>query len=342
MLAALRRPELAVSGLLAVGVHGLLFGLLIAGVSWKRTPPPKLIVELWQELPQVTASRAPASVHTPPEPQPRPAPAPVPVEAPKPVPKPPAAEKPPAPKPVEPPPEPKPPAPPPQPAKASTAPNAIPRADNAPAPEVAQAETRIQEKKLRDERDLEERLKREERKRLEQIVREEDARKRAADAERQREDDARRRAEEAARKEEDAQREAELKKVREAMQRQTRIAEEQRAAAERIEAEKYAATQAAIKAQQLIDEYKVRIQLAIRDKVKLPPGVDSRIEAVFDVRLLKAGSVASMRLVKPSGSPAYDKAVEQAIEKAQPLPVPEDLDLFQQIRDLTLVFRPNE
>ena len=87
MLAALRRPELAVSGLLAVGVHGLLFGLLIAGVSWKRTPPPKLIVELWQELPQVTASRAPASVQTPPEPQPRPAPAPVPVEAPKPVPK---------------------------------------------------------------------------------------------------------------------------------------------------------------------------------------------------------------------------------------------------------------
>ena len=49
-----------------------------------------------------------------------------------------------------------------------------------------------------------------------------------------------------------------------------------------------------------------------------------------------------MKLVKASGAPAYDRAVERAIEQAQPLPVPEDMELFQQVRDLTLVFRPNE
>lgn len=177
-------------------------------------------------------------------------------------------------------------------------------------------------------------------------MREEDARRQAErqrlEAERQREEDARRRSEEAARREETALRDAEQRKVREAMQRQTRIADEQRAAAERAEAEKHAATQAAMKAQRLIDGYRDGIMRAIRDKVIVPPGLDGKIEAVFEVRLLKSGSVASSRLVKPSGSPAYDRAVERAIESAQPLPVPDDMDLFQQIRDLTLVFRPNE
>jgi TonB family protein len=60
------------------------------------------------------------------------------------------------------------------------------------------------------------------------------------------------------------------------------------------------------------------------------------------VRLLRSGTVASVRLAKASGVPAYDRAVERAIEAAQPLPVPDDIELFQQLRDLTLVFRPSD
>jgi colicin import membrane protein len=126
------------------------------------------------------------------------------------------------------------------------------------------------------------------------------------------------------------------------VQRQRQIADEQRAAAERVEAEKYAQMQAAIKAQKQIDDYRMRIQIAIRDKVMLPPGIDSKLEAVFEVGLVRSGTVYRMKLIKPSGAPAYDRAVERAIELAQPLPVPEDMELFQQVRDLTLVFRPNE
>jgi colicin import membrane protein len=40
--------------------------------------------------------------------------------------------------------------------------------------------------------------------------------------------------------------------------------------------------------------------------------------------------------------PAYDAAVERAILKASPLPLPPDPALFQQFRDLHLRIRPKE
>jgi colicin import membrane protein len=46
-------------------------------------------------------------------------------------------------------------------------------------------------------------------------------------------------------------------------------------------------------------------------------------------------------LKKTSGHPAYDTAIERAINSASPLPVPSDPALFQQLRTLNLVFRPN-
>ena len=52
--------------------------------------------------------------------------------------------------------------------------------------------------------------------------------------------------------------------------------------------------------------------------------------------------MAAVRLVRSSGVPAYDRAVERAIEPAQPLPTPDDMEIFQQMRDLKLLFRPRD
>ncbi len=50
-----------------------------------------------------------------------------------------------------------------------------------------------------------------------------------------------------------------------------------------------------------------------------------------------------VELNKSSGNSAYDAAVERAIARAQPLPVPTDTDLFQEyFRELNLVFRPKD
>ena len=171
---------------------------------------------------------------------------------------------------------------------------------------------------------------RDERRRLAELLRESEPRKAPAPPR----DDAARRAD-------DAAREAQLARLREAQQQVNRLEAEQREAARRVETERHAEKQAALRAKKLIDDFRVRIQLAIRARVRLPPGIEGRIEAVFEVRLVRTGAVSSLRLVRPSGSPAYDRAVEKAIEEAQPLPVPDDADLFQQVQDLTLVFRPD-
>lgn len=310
-MATAARPDYVVSGLLAAGVHLVLLVFLIVGVSWNRKPPPPVAVELWRDAPPVAppkpaAVSPPKPVEPPPPPEPKPAPPP----EPKPVPVP-------QPKPVVPPkPEPKP-------------------APEPKAADIALQQKREKEKKLREEKAAEAaKQKEEERKRLEEQKQRAEDQKRAEE-QRKREDEARR-------KEEEAQRKEVEKRNREVLERQMKAAEEQRQAKEAAEAERRAAAQAAARAQKQIDEYTARIRDAIRDKVTLPPSIDGNPQAEFEVKLLKNGTVAAVRLTRSSGAPAYDRAVERAIELAQPLPIPDDMEIFQQMRDLKLLFRPRD
>jgi colicin import membrane protein len=69
----------------------------------------------------------------------------------------------------------------------------------------------------------------------------------------------------------------------------------------------------------------------------LPQDLQGNPEAVFDVVQIPDGTVISVKLVKSSGNKAYDEAVERAILKASPLPLPEPRSLFE--RQLRLTFR---
>ena len=64
--------------------------------------------------------------------------------------------------------------------------------------------------------------------------------------------------------------------------------------------------------------------------------------AEFDVTLSPGGVVLNVKLVKSSGSAMYDRAVERAIKKSDPLPVPPEGLLSNQFRELRLNFSPNE
>ena len=68
--------------------------------------------------------------------------------------------------------------------------------------------------------------------------------------------------------------------------------------------------------------------------------VTENAEAVFEVVQLPTGEVLTVTKRKSSGIPAYDDAVERAINKSSPLPKPDQADVFQ--RTLTLRFRPQE
>ena len=73
-----------------------------------------------------------------------------------------------------------------------------------------------------------------------------------------------------------------------------------------------------------------------------PPNLQGNPQVEFDVVLIPGGEVLNVKLRRSSGVPAYDEAVERAIRKASPLPLPPDPTLFQQFRELHLRMRPKE
>jgi colicin import membrane protein len=78
----------------------------------------------------------------------------------------------------------------------------------------------------------------------------------------------------------------------------------------------------------------------VRRNIVMPANVPDTARAEFAVTLLPGGSVLQARLLKPSGSTAYDNAVERAILKSDPLPLPPDVALFNKFRELKLIFQP--
>ena len=159
------------------------------------------------------------------------------------------------------------------------------------------------------------------------------------------EQEKKKRAEEEKKKQEAEKRKLEQQKAVEAerlkreqvkqQQELARLAREQEALNQQLQA------QAAAGQSRLMDDYRGRIVAKIKRNMT-PPEVPGNPEAVFDVVLLPSGEVLSAKLKKSSGHPAYDQAVERAILKAQPLPLPPDPALFANFRNLELKFRPQE
>ena len=101
-----------------------------------------------------------------------------------------------------------------------------------------------------------------------------------------------------------------------------------------------AARQAAAAQTKALNEYIARIQAKVRSNWILPADIQGNPEAIFDVVQLPTGEVLTIRLVKSSGNAAYDAAVERAILKSSPLPLPASRELFS--RELKLTFRPQD
>jgi colicin import membrane protein len=89
-----------------------------------------------------------------------------------------------------------------------------------------------------------------------------------------------------------------------------------------------------------LNEYVARIQAKVRGNWILPADLQGNPEAVFLVVQLPTGEVLSTRLIKSSGNASYDAAVERAILKSSPLPLPASRELFA--RELKLTFRPQD
>jgi colicin import membrane protein len=122
-----------------------------------------------------------------------------------------------------------------------------------------------------------------------------------------------------------------------------KLAEEQRRLADaqrKAESERVARSLADSARNKALGEYINRIRNKVRQNWILPADLQGNPEAIFDVVQLPTGEVLSVRLAKSSGNAAYDAAVERAILKSSPLPLPEPRSLFD--RQLKLTFRPRD
>jgi len=166
-----------------------------------------------------------------------------------------------------------------------------------------------------------------------------EARKKAeAEAKKKAEAEAKKKAELEAKK----QAEAEAKKKADAEAKKKAEAEAKRkaeqAAREREMAEQLAAEQEARELDQVIGAISAKVE---RGWVR-PAGTGAGLKCTIRVRLSDSGTVLSARVVRSSGVDAFDRSVEQAVYKADPLPMPQSAGLRAKFREIDFEFQPSE
>lgn len=137
------------------------------------------------------------------------------------------------------------------------------------------------------------------------------------------------------------------------LEKQQIVAKE--AAAQKAKAEALRAQQAALKAQQdhivaqhqefilsEVEKYRAAFQTAIEDNRILTSVFNGDLICKIRIKLLPDGSIASVNIVEPSPNPAYDQMSIKAVYQSAPFPMPQDDELYSQLRDIILSFKNGE
>ena len=282
-------PSRVSSLVLALVVHAGLLGFLWAGISWQNTPPVSVEAEVWDMKVQEAAPT--------PEPVAEPQPVPQPVRAPEPVPVPVPKVAPPPPPPVERPAAPKPP--------------------DIALERIKEQKQKLLEKKLADEKLLKEKEKRRE------LAEDEKARELADQKTRELAD---KKAKELADK-----KAAELadKKAKAALElAETKKLDKLREAEmKRVTSQAGGAGSAERSTAPNTDpNYGAAISRKIKNASNYAGDKDvpGNPRVAFKIEQLPTGEIISVRKTKSSGIPAFDDAVERAINNSSPLPKKKD------------------
>jgi colicin import membrane protein len=326
---------------LATLVHVVLVGALFLGVQWKSQAPSAVDVEIWRSVAPPPAARPqPAPVPPPPKPEPAPEPLPEPTPLPEPPPPPPP---PPAPRP-EPVPEPPPPA--------------LPDPDIAIKEALKKEQERLEKEQLERERLEKERLERErlekerlEKERLEkERLEKERLEKERLEKERLEKERLEKERLEKERLEKERLEKARLERERQERQRKEDLQKQAEREAQRqrelrnmiggaeAEIRQMRADQATAARARGERAWTDNVRNKIRGNIVLPLNIQGNPEAEFRVTQLPSGDIINVRISKSSGNSALDDAIERAIRKSSPLPLPDDPGLFQ--REFNLKYKP--
>jgi colicin import membrane protein len=181
--------------------------------------------------------------------------------------------------------------------------------------EQKQQQQREEEEKLTQQRLVAERKKQE----AQEKERQKRAQQEAQEKERQRQE---------ARKKEEARRQ---KLTEQSLQEQLAVEEKARLAAA-----------SAARAGTEIEKYRYLIEQRVSRSWNRPVGVAKGLKCEVHVRLTPSGEVLSANVVRSSGNAVFDRSVENAVYKAEPLPLPGDPTLFDNFREIRFVFDPDK
>lgn len=212
-------------------------------------------------------------------------------------------------------------------------------------PQKRKQEEEDKKQQVEDKRKEEEARKREqaERLRAEQARKDEEARRaeeQRKQAQKQKDEADKKRQAEAKRKHEEEQRKAEAER-RKKDEAERRLAAEE-SLKQQIAAEERARTEAAraARAASAMDKYTALIQQKVIRNWNRPMGARSGLKCTVRVRLAPGGGVLQATVVRSSGDPVFDRSVENAVYKAEPLPLPAEADLFDYFREIEFLFNP--
>jgi len=141
--------------------------------------------------------------------------------------------------------------------------------------------------------------------------------------------------------EEKQKRAAELERKNEDKRRQKfteQSLQEQLAAEEKLRTDAAHAARAAT----IVDKYIPLIRQRVSRSWNSPVGIAKGLKCTVRVRLAPGGKVLSAAVVRPSGNANFDRSVEYAVYKSEPLPLPEDPTLFDNFREIEFVFDPDK
>ncbi|MHB8914233.1 MAG: cell envelope integrity protein TolA [Thiobacillus sp.] len=93
----------------------------------------------------------------------------------------------------------------------------------------------------------------------------------------------------------------------------------------------------------IVSEYQAKIRAKIRGQTRIPENLIGNPQVRHAVKLLPTGEVLEVRTLQHSGNAAYDDAVERAIYKASPMPLPDDKEARAAfVPEMLLTSRPKE
>jgi colicin import membrane protein len=207
------------------------------------------------------------------------------------------------------------------------------------------AEQERQETVKRQEQEREQ-----ERVRQEQLTRERETQERIAKekaAEEQRAQERRQAEQKKLEAERQAKAEAERKRVAEIerKQREREEAERKQAAADAAAREKQLQDQLAeeeannqLRSSPAMSQYAAALQQHVERNWNRPPSANSGLECVIAVSQSSNGTVLRVQVEQCNGDAAVKRSIENAVQRASPLPLPSDMRLFE--RNLRFIFKP--